>query len=67
VSHETALEGLASFMAICAVGGAVNVMVTRDRHALTEMWFLAGAGGAVVDALLNYALTSMFVWVRRLS
>lgn len=55
-----ALRGLASFMAICGLGAVVNVLVARDLYALTGMWLLAGASGAAVGALLNYALTSMF-------
>lgn len=62
-----ALRGLISFMAACALGAVINVLVARDLYALTEMWLLAGAGGAAVGALLNYALTSMFTWGRRLS
>jgi dolichol-phosphate mannosyltransferase len=60
-----ALRGLVSFMAICALGAVVNVLVARDLYAMTQMWLLAGAGGAAVGALLNYALTSMFTWGRR--
>ena len=60
-----ALRGLASFMAICGLGAVVNVLVARDLYAMTQMWLLAGAGGAAVGALLNYALTSMFTWGRR--
>ena len=62
-----AARGLVSFMAICGVGAVVNVLVARDLYALTQMWFFAGVGGATVGALLNYALTSMFTWGRRLS
>jgi dolichol-phosphate mannosyltransferase len=60
-----ALRGLGSFMAICGLGAVVNVLVARDLYALTQMWLFAGAGGAAVGALLNYALTSMFTWGRR--
>jgi len=60
-----ALRGLASFMAICGLGAVVNVLVARDLYAMTQMWLLAGAGGAAVGALLNYALTSIFTWGRR--
>jgi dolichol-phosphate mannosyltransferase len=60
-----AVRGLVSFMAICGLGAVVNVLVARDLYALTEMWLVAGAGGAAVGALLNYALTSIFTWGRR--
>jgi hypothetical protein len=47
-------------MAICRSGGGVNVLVARDLYPMTAMGFLAGIAGAVMGALLNYALTSMF-------
>src|SRR5271166_1469588 len=59
------LRGLISFMAICGLGAVVNVLVARDLYAMTQMWLFAGAAGASVGALLNYALTSMFTWGRR--
>ena len=58
---------LASFMVICGFGAVVNVLIARDLYVMTQMWFFAGPCGAVVGALLNYALTSMFTWGRRLS
>jgi dolichol-phosphate mannosyltransferase len=62
-----AARGLVSFMAVCGLGAVVNVLVARDLYATTGMWLVAGAGGAAVGALLNYALSSMFTWGRRLS
>jgi dolichol-phosphate mannosyltransferase len=62
-----ALRGLVSFMAICSLGAFVNVLVASDVYALTDMWLLAGVGGAAVGALLNYALTSAFTWGRHFS
>jgi dolichol-phosphate mannosyltransferase len=62
-----ALRGLASFMLICGLGAVVNVLLARDLYVITQMWLFAGAGGAVVGALLNYSLTSMFTWGRHLS
>jgi dolichol-phosphate mannosyltransferase len=47
-------------MAICGLGAVINVLVARGLYAMTAMWFLAGIAGAVMGALLNYALTSMF-------
>jgi dolichol-phosphate mannosyltransferase len=59
-----ALRGLISFMAICGLGAAVNVLVARDVYAVTQMWFYAGISGAAVGALINYSLTSTFTWSR---
>lgn len=67
LSGWKAARGLASFMAVCGLGAIVNVLLARDLYAATGMWFVAGAAGAAVGALLNYALTSMFTWGRRLS
>ena len=64
---RAALRGLTSFMVICGLGAVVNVLIARDLYVMTQMWFFAGSCGAVVGALLNYALTSMFTWGRRLS
>ena len=61
------LRGLVSFMLICGLGAVVNVLVARDLYVMTQMWLFAGVAGAVVGALLNYSLTSMFTWGRRLS
>jgi hypothetical protein len=49
------------------IEAVVNVLVARDLYVMTQMWLFAGAGGALVDALLNYSFTSMFIWGRRLS
>jgi dolichol-phosphate mannosyltransferase len=54
-------------MAICGLGAVINVLMARDLYAMTAMWFLAGAIGAAIGALHNYALTSMFTSGRRLS
>jgi dolichol-phosphate mannosyltransferase len=62
-----ALRGLVSFMLICGLGAVVNVLVARDLYVMTQMWLFAGVGGAVVGALLNYSLASIFTWGRRLS
>lgn len=60
-----AVRGLASFMALCGLGAVTNVAVAQDLYDDTGMWLVAGACGALVGALLNYALTSAFTWGRR--
>lgn len=54
--------GYLKFCALCSVGLIANVAVADliDRHA--EIWWLAGAGGALFGALWNYATTAMAVW-----
>jgi dolichol-phosphate mannosyltransferase len=59
------VRGLASFMALCGLGAVANVAVAQDLYDDTGLWLFAGACGALVGALLNYALTSIFTWGRR--
>jgi dolichol-phosphate mannosyltransferase len=61
-----ALRGLLSFMAVCGAGALVNVAIFRDIYATTGLWLPAGIAGAVVGALINYSLSSVFTWGRRL-
>lgn len=60
-----AVRGLISFMAVCSLGALVNIAIARDIYAATGAWLLAGTSGAVVAALVNYSLTSVFTWRRR--
>ncbi|HVC51652.1 MAG TPA: glycosyltransferase family 2 protein [Stellaceae bacterium] len=60
-----AVRGLVTFMALCGIGALVNVAVARNLYQATGLWWLAGIAGAVVGALLNYGLTSIFTWGRR--
>jgi dolichol-phosphate mannosyltransferase len=57
--------GLLSFMAVCGLGAFVNVAIFRDFYAATQMWLPAGIAGALIGALLNYGLTSIFTWGSR--
>jgi dolichol-phosphate mannosyltransferase len=59
------VRGLFSFMVVCSLGAAVNVVVARDVYVTTGLWLVSGIAGAAVGALINYALTSMFTWNRR--
>lgn len=60
-----AVRGLISFMAVCGIGALVNVAVARNLYQASGLWWFAGIGGAVVGALLNYGLSSIFTWGRR--
>ncbi len=59
-----AVRGFISFALWCSLGALASVAVGRDLYQFTGLWLLAGLGGAVVGALLNYALTSIFTWRR---
>jgi dolichol-phosphate mannosyltransferase len=60
-----AVRGLLSFMAVCGLGAFVNVAIFRELYATTQMWLPAGIAGALIGALLNYGLSSIFTWGAR--
>jgi dolichol-phosphate mannosyltransferase len=60
-----AVRGLLSFMAVCGLGALINIAVFRELYAATGMWLPAGIAGALIGALLNYGLTSIFTWGSR--
>ena len=59
-------RGLALFYAVCGVGAAANVgiagLLVRDG---ILAWGLAGAAGALITVVWNYAVSSTLVWRAR--
>ncbi len=59
------LRGLISFFLVCAAGAVANVGVaTVLFDQLAPPWWAAGAAGAVVGAVWNYAVSGVFTWRR---
>lgn len=58
------LRGLVLFYATCALGAAANVAIASVVFEHTQNWPLAGATGALVGAVWNFALSSAFTWGR---
>jgi dolichol-phosphate mannosyltransferase len=58
------LVGLASFMAICSVGMAMNLFISTTLFTSHAKWILAGVAGALAGAVWNYAMSSVFTWKR---
>jgi dolichol-phosphate mannosyltransferase len=58
------VTGYLKFCALCSVGLVANVAVADLIHRNTplNLWWIAGAGGALFGALWNYATTAMAVW-----
>jgi dolichol-phosphate mannosyltransferase len=56
------LTGLLRFMVICGIGAVSNVGVASFIYAHDNTWWIAGLGGAVMGAVWNYAVSSVFVW-----
>jgi dolichol-phosphate mannosyltransferase len=54
--------GLLSFYLICLVGAFANVGVGTYIYDANITWWLAGVAGAVVGAVWNYAVSSVFTW-----
>jgi len=59
------LRGFVAFCAIGAVGALTNVGLASWLYSEREVWWLAGAAGAVMGALWNYAMSTLFVWRAR--
>jgi dolichol-phosphate mannosyltransferase len=56
------LTGLVRFMIICGIGAVSNVGIASFIYAHDNTWWIAGLGGAVMGAVWNYAVSSVFVW-----
>jgi dolichol-phosphate mannosyltransferase len=59
------LRGLVLFYVVCGVGLAANVGVAFSVYAQQPIWWLAGAAGALMGVVWNYAMSGLFVWRRR--
>ncbi len=59
------LRGFFGFCAIGAVGALTNVGLASWLYSQREVWWVAGAAGAIMGALWNYAMSTLFVWRAR--
>lgn len=59
------LRGLLLFYLVCGVGLMANVGVAFSVYDQEPIWWLAGAGGALMGVVWNYAMSGLFVWRRR--
>jgi len=55
-------RGLMSFYAVCAVGALANIGVASYVFGTGEEWWVAGLAGAIVGAVWNYAVSSVYTW-----
>ena len=58
-------SGLAKFCVACGVGAVVNVAVATTVFEVGVPWLASGLIGAVIGAVWNFAITSIFVWNER--
>ena len=58
-------EGFVLFCLIGSVGVLANIDLASWLYIRRSGWWLAGAAGAIMTALWNYALSTLFVWRAR--
>lgn len=56
------LKGMAIFCAIGTTGFVANIGVAHWLYGDNHLWWLAGAAGALIGAVWNYAMSSRLVW-----
>ena len=54
--------GLIAYMVICGMGAVVNVQSAEYLFEQHSPWWFAGAAGALVGAVWNYAVSTQIVW-----
>jgi dolichol-phosphate mannosyltransferase len=59
------LRGLLLFYLVCSVGLFANVGVAFSVYDQEPVWWLAGAAGALMGVVWNYAMSGLFVWRKR--
>jgi len=59
------LRGLLLFYLVCSVGLVANVGVAFSVYDQEPNWWLAGAAGALMGVVWNYAMSGLFVWRKR--
>jgi dolichol-phosphate mannosyltransferase len=59
------LRGLILFYLVCSVGLLANVGVAFSVYDHEPIWWLAGAAGALMGVVWNYAMSGLFVWRKR--
>ena len=59
------VRGLLLFYLVCSVGLLANVGVAFSVYDKQPIWWLAGAAGALMGVVWNYAMSGLFVWRKR--
>src|SRR5579875_1994252 len=58
-------RGLVLFMLVCGIGAYANIGIARMLYAEHTAWSVAGAAGAVIGVVWNYAVSATLVWRAR--
>ncbi len=59
------MRGLFLFMTVCGLGAAANIGIARALYWDHTGWTIAGATGALVGLVWNYAVSATLVWRTR--
>jgi len=65
LSGAAMLRGFVLFCLIGSVGVLTNVDLASWLYTERQVWWVAGAAGAIMGALWNYAMSTLFVWRAR--
>jgi dolichol-phosphate mannosyltransferase len=57
-----ALRGFILFCLLCSAGALANVDLASWLYTNRQVWWVAGAAGAIMGAVWNYAMSTLFVW-----
>ena len=55
-------RGLLLFLLVCGLGAIANIGIARQLYADQVSWSVAGAMGAVIGVVWNYAVSATLVW-----
>ena len=58
-------RGLLLFMVVCGVGAVANIGIAKSLYDSHTWWTFAGAIGAVIGVVWNYAVSATLVWRTR--
>jgi dolichol-phosphate mannosyltransferase len=58
-------RGLLVFMLVCGVGAIANVGIAKALYDSHTAWSIAGAIGAIIGVVWNYAVSATLVWRSR--
>ena len=55
-------RGLLVFMLVCGLGAIANIGIAQTLYHTSMQWTIAGATGAVIGVVWNYAVSATLVW-----
>ena len=56
------VRGLLLFCVICSIGNFANIGASSLIYNWKADWFIAGAAGALIGAVFNFAMANKYVW-----